>query len=60
MLHFYVHVVKKFPCRFSMSTGWERISDRRTCVGKSERVLLVAWDGDVLENQVISSGYAEG
>ena len=43
-----------------MSAGWERVSVRRTRVGESEGLLLVARDGDALENQVISAGYAEG
>lgn len=43
-----------------MSAGWERVSDRGTRVGESEGILLVAWDGDALENQVSSPGYAEG
>lgn len=29
-------------------------------MGQSEGILLVAWDGDALENQVLSHGYAAG
>lgn len=46
-------------CYFPTSTGWERLSVRETGVGESEGVLLVAWVGGALENQVISPGYAE-
>lgn len=46
-------------CCFLTSAGWERVSDRRTRVGESERLFLVAWVGDALENQVISTGYEE-
>lgn len=43
-----------------MSAGWKRVSDWRTGLGESAGILLVARDGDALEDQVLSPWYAEG
>lgn len=45
---------------FRIPAGWERVSDWRAGLGKSEGVFLVAWLGDALENQLSSPGYAAG
>ena len=49
-----------FLLLYLTSAGWERVSGRRAGVGESEGFHLVAWAGDILENQVRSPGHAAG
>lgn len=53
-------MITTFLFFFFMSAGWKRVSDRRAHLGESEGILLVARNGDALENQVGSSGSAAG